>query len=147
MSTTIRDYFSIRLEEIISEFPGNTLIIFKGLGLEQIQQLIIHPNALLNDLSLLNEGSLDLNALEDKWLDFATSIKSATKPLIGFYEELLAIRQILSRIQIEKIIVVENNVLSPWVPCYFPYSEAEALFDYWQEEREAHNCSTCSDVW
>ena len=63
MSTTIRDYFSIRLEEIISEFPGNTLIIFKGLGLEQIQQLIIHPNALLNDLSLLNEGSLDLNAL------------------------------------------------------------------------------------
>lgn len=146
MSTTIRDYFSIRLEEIISEFPGNTLIIFKGFGLEQIQQLIIHPNALLNDLSLLNEGSLDLNALEDKWLDFATSIKSATKPLIGFYEELLAIRQILSRIQIEKIIVVENNVLSPWVPCYFPYSEAEALFDYWQEEREASAGSTTAQL-
>lgn len=133
---TIEQYFSSRLEEFISEFTGHTLIFFKGFGIQQIQQLIIHPNSLLKDASLIHEGYLDLEILDDNWLEIATSIKGSKKPLVGFYEELLAVKQILPRIKADKIIVVENNILSPWVPCYFPYSDAEKLFDYWQTEHE-----------
>lgn len=136
MSTTIDGYFSDRVEELISKFAGRTLIFFKGFGLEQIRFLITHPNSLLDDASLLHKGFLDLEAIDDRWLDLAASIKSATKPLVGFYEELLAIRQFLPRMKVDKIVVIENNLLSPWVPCYFPYSYAEKLFDYWQTEHE-----------
>ena len=137
MSTsTIGQFFSNRVEELISEFTGHTLIFFKGFGLEQIRFLITHPNSLLDDASLLHDGFLDLEAIDDRWLDLAASIKSATKPLVGFYEELLAIRQLLPRMKIDNIVVIENNILSPWVPCYFPYSYAEKLFDYWQTEHE-----------
>lgn len=137
MSTsTIGQYFSNRVEELISEFTGHTLIFFKGFGLEQIRFLITHPNSLLDDASLLHDGFLDLEAIDDRWLDLAASIKNATKPLVGFYEELLAIRQLLPRMKIDNIVVIENNILSPWVPCYFPYSYAEKLFDYWQTEHE-----------
>ena len=102
MSTsTIGQYFSNRVEELISEFTGHTLIFFKGFGLEQIRFLITHPNSLLDDASLLHDGFLDLEAIDDRWLDLAASIKSATKPLVGFYEELLAIRQLLPRMKID----------------------------------------------
>ena len=130
MSTsTIGQYFSNRVEELISEFTGHTLIFFKGFGLEQIRFLITHPNSLLDDASLLHEGFLDLEAIDDRWLDLAASIKSATKPLVGFYEELLAIRQFLPRMKVDKLVVIENNILSPWVPGYFRCSYAEKLFD------------------
>lgn len=142
MSTLYAKYFSNRVEEIISKETGHTLIFFKGFGVKQIQQLITHPNALLNDVSLLHGEFLNLEALNNKWLEFANSIQNATKPLVGFYEELLAIKPMLSRIKIDKIIVVENNILTPWVPCYFPYNDAEILFDYWQKEEELPNDST-----
>lgn len=146
MSTsTIGQYFSNRVEELISEFTGHTLIFFKGFGLEQIRFLITHPNSLLDDASLLHKGFLDLEAIDDRWLDLAASIKSATKPLVGFYEELLAIRQFLPRMKVDKIVVIENNILSPWVPCYFPYSYAEKLFDYWQTEHEPQLGVPCSN--
>lgn len=107
MSTsTIGQYFSNRVEELISEFTGHTLIFFKGFGLEQIRFLITHPNSLLDDASLLHDGFLDLEAIDDRWLDLAASIKSATKPLVGFYEELLAIRQLLPRMKIDNIVVI-----------------------------------------
>ena len=137
MSTsTIGRYFSDRVEELISGLEGHSLMFFKGFGLEQIRYLILHPNSLLNDPSLLRGESIDLGAIDDKWLDFATSIKDAAKPLVGFYEELLAVRQFLPRMKVDRIVVVENNILSPWVPCCFPYSYAEELFDYWQTEHE-----------
>lgn len=140
-ASTINRYFSDCVEKFISEFPGNTLIFFKGFGIEQIRQLVVHPNSILNDSSLLNDNYIDFEMLEYKWLEIATSIQRATKPLIGFYEELLTIRQILSHVKVEKIVVVENNILSPWVPCCLPYSTAEALFDYWQAEQEVKNNS------
>ncbi len=139
MSTsTIGQYFSNRVEELISEFTGHTLIFFKGFGLEQIRFLITHPNSLLDDASLLHDGFLDLEAEDDRWLDLAASIKNATKPLVGFYEELLAIRkQLLPRMKMDNIVVIENNILSPAGSLGdFPYSYAEKLFDYWQTEHE-----------
>lgn len=133
---SIEQHFSHRIEALISDFTGNTLLFFKGFGIQQIQQLIKHPNSLLDDDSLLHDGLLDFAALDDKWLELATSIKCATKPLVGFYEELLAIRPLLPRIKVDRIVVIENNILSPWVPCCFSYCDAEKLFDYWQTEHE-----------
>ena len=74
--------------------------------------------------------------MEDAWIDAIAAIRISDGPLVGFYEELLAISQVLSKIKVEKIIVVENNILSPWVPCYYPIEHAVKLFDYWQEEHE-----------
>lgn len=135
-TTTIHSLFTDRVNDIVSKYNGRSLIIFKGFGVDQIRQLIIHPNSILNDNALLQGDYLDLGILDDRWLELASSIKSAAKPLVGFYEELLAVRQILPRIKIDRILVVENNILSPWVPCYYPYSMAERLFDYWQSEHE-----------
>ena len=135
-TTTIHSLFTDRVNDIVSKYNGRSLIIFKGFGVDQIRQLIIHPNSILNDNALLQGDYLDLGILDDRWLELASSIKSAAKPLVGFYEELLAVRQILPRIKIDRILVVENNILSPWVPCYYPYSKAELLFDYWQSEHE-----------
>lgn len=134
--STFDDFFAARVQEIVSEFDDGTLIFFKGFAIPQIQQLISHPNSLLNDQSLLQGGYLDINALNDKWIDFVNAIKSATAPRVGFYEELLVISQFLSRIGAKRVVVVENNMLAPWVPCCFSHDLALQLFDFWQEEHE-----------
>lgn len=134
--SALHTHFSGQVEHFIAKFPGHTLIFFKGFGVEQIQQLITHSNSLLNNASLLENGYINYEALKDNWINFATAIQSATAPLVGFYEELVAIRKILPLMSIDKIVIVENNLLSPWVPCCLPYHEAETLFDYWQAEHE-----------
>lgn len=134
--TTFDDFFAARVQKIVSEFDDNTLLFFKGFAVAQLQQLIGHPNSLLNDQSLIQDGYLDLNALNDKWIDLANAIKSADGPQVGFYEELLVISQFLSRMEVKRIVVVENNLLAPWVPCCFSYDCALQLFDFLQEEHE-----------
>ena len=130
------DFFAARVQEIVSEFDDGTLIFLKGFAIPQIQQLIRHPNSLLNDQSLLQDGYLDVDALNDRWIDFVNAIKSADAPRVGFYEELLVISQFLPRIEAKRIVVVENNMLTPWVPCCFSHDLALRLFDFWQEEHE-----------
>lgn len=144
--SAINSYFDKQLESLIKSEVGRTLIVFKGFGIEQIQQIITHPCSVLNDLSILQDGYLNLNALNSKWLDLAASIQTSNTPLVGFYEELLTIGQVLPRINIDKIIVVENNLLAPWVPCCLPYFIAEELFDYWQAEHEAPVGSHLADL-
>lgn len=135
--STISSYFATQLNSLVGSHSGHVLIIFKGFAVEQMRQIIVHPCSILNDLSILQGGYLDLEILNNKWFDLITSIQNANTPLVGFYEELLAISQILPRMNIDKIIVVENNLLAPWVPCCLPYSAAEELFDYLQTEHEA----------
>lgn len=130
------DIISARVEDIISAATGKTLIFFKGFAIPQIQGLIRHPNALLPDPSLIEDGFLSLDTLNDKWFDLLTAIKQADAPLVGFYEELLVIGPFLDRVDVEKVVVVENNLLAPWAPCCFPYDLALKLFDFWQEEHE-----------
>ena len=129
-------YILAKIDEIISQFSGPTLIFFKGFSAATMEHLIAHPSSLLNDRTLLKNGLIDFVELNDKWIDFLSAIKGARQPLIGFYEELLAIAPFLSRISIDRIVVVENNILAPWVPCCLPHEEAVKLFDYWQEEHE-----------
>ena len=118
------DIISARVEDIISAATGKTLIFFKGFAIPQIQGLIRHPNALLPDPSLIEDGFLSLDTLNDKWFDLLTAIKQADAPLVGFYEELLVIGPFLDRVDVEKVVVVENNLLAPWAPCCFPYDLA-----------------------
>ena len=129
-------YILAKIDEIISQFSGPTLIFFKGFSAATMEHLIAHPSSLLNDRALMKNGLIDFVELNDKWIDFLSAIKGARQPLIGFYEELLAIAPFLSRISIDRIVVVENNILAPWVPCCLPHEEAVKLFDYWQEEHE-----------
>lgn len=129
-------YFQSFLNDTIPKYAGKTLIFFKGFAISQMQQLIAHPNAIIGDPDLVKKGYLDLDVLDDAWMDVIAAIKMADGPLVGFYEELLAIREILPKIKVKKIVVVENNLLAPWTPCYYPQEYAVKLFDYWQEEHE-----------
>ena len=119
--SAINSYFDKQLESLIKSEVGRTLIVFKGFGIEQIQQIITHPCSVLNDLSILQDGYLNLNALNSKWLDLAASIQTSNTPLVGFYEELLTIGQVLPRINIDKIIDINlkgtiycNQILSKY---------------------------------
>ena len=129
-------YFAIRVNEIVSKHKDNTLIFFKGFNLEQTRFLITHPHSLLNDLELLENGYVSIESLGEKWFDIMASIKQANGPLVGFYEELLSIKDLLPRLKVKQIVVVENNSLGPWIPCNFQYSYALRLFDFFQEEHE-----------
>ena len=83
MSTsTIGQFFSNRVEELISEFTGHTLIFFKGFGLEQIRFLITHPNSLLDDASLLHEGFLDLEAISRPSTENVGGLFASIHPII-----------------------------------------------------------------
>jgi len=133
---TFDSIVSSRIEELLSNAADGTLIFLKGFAIPQIQALLRHPRALLSDPSFVENGFLNVDALNDRWFDLLTAIKQASGPLIGFYEELLAIGPFLDRIDVEKIVVAENNILAPWVPCCFSYDLALQLFDFWQEEQE-----------
>lgn len=133
---SINEIFQKRVSEIVSDAKGSTLVFFKGFGIPQIQYLIKHPLSILDSGDLVRTGALDVVALNEKWLDIISTIKLSQRPLVGFYEELLAIQEFLPRIQVDKIIVVENNILSPWEPSCLPYEQALKLFDYQQEEHE-----------
>lgn len=132
----LEKYFNTFLNSIQDKYRGKTLIFFKGFAISQVQQLISHPRAIISNPALIKDGHLDVDLLEDEWIDAIAAIKISDEPLVGFYEELLAISQVLSKIKVEKIVVIENNILSPWVPCYYPIDHAVKLFDYWQEEHE-----------
>lgn len=132
----MRSCFENRVNSILSNCCGKTLLCFKGFANEQIEQLIVHPRSLLNDPSLIKDGFLDVDELNDKWIDFVTAIKMTDKPLVCFYEELLVIKSVLNKVALDQIVIVENNILSPWVPSYYPHTVDLALFDFWQQEHE-----------
>lgn len=132
----MRDYFDSFLNSIITQYSGKTLIFFKGFAISQLEQIIAHPDTVINNPALISNGCLDLNVLDDTWIDAVSTIRMANGPLVGFYEELLAISEVIARLKIDKIVVVENNILTPWTPNYYPYDYAVRLFDYWQEEKE-----------
>ena len=108
----LEKYFNTFLNSILEKNRGKILIFFKGFAISQVQQLLTHPRAIISNPSLIKDGYLNLDLLEDAWIDAIAAIRISDGPLVGFYEELLAISQVLSKIKVEKIIVVENNILS-----------------------------------
>lgn len=134
---TLEQLFELRVDELVHKYQGKTLIFLKGFDLPQIKYLMSREDSLLNAPELItDDGYLDLERLNDKWMDCLTEIQMSIRPLIGFYEELTAIRDFLPRIKAERIVVLENNLLSPWVPSCFSPALGLRLFDYWQEEHE-----------
>lgn len=129
------EYFASRVEEILSQYNGRVIVFFKGFSFLQIKQLIYHPKALLNDPSLIQNNQINIDALNDKWLELITTVTGMHTPLVGFYEELLVMREFLPRMNVDQLVVVENNILSPYSPCCFSYDDALMLFDYLQSDQ------------
>lgn len=134
--STINVLFQERVAQLLESNHDRVLYFFKGFGMPQIQYLSGHPNSILKDLPLCKDGSLDILSLHGKWLDMVMSINLAQGPLVGFYEELLALKDFLSRLPTQKIVIVENNMLKPWTPNYMSHAQALQLFDHQQTEHE-----------
>lgn len=135
----INELFRIRVDTLLSNSSGKTVFFFKGFSFPQLHLLIDHPNSILNDRSLLKDGALNLVDLNERWLDLVTAIQTAVGPMVGFYEELLVLQDFLPRIQVDSIVVIENNTLSPWTPSLLPWEQAVELFDYIEGDSNPSN--------
>ena len=69
-------------------------------------------------------------------MDILVNLKLSQGPWVGFYEELLSMRDFLPRLSDMKIIIVENNLLAPRSPCLLEQDQVLEFFDYQQEEYE-----------
>ena len=134
--TDINQILQAALDTLTSDSKERKLYFFKGFAMPQLELIARHPCRILGAEGVIRDGTLDLAALNEKWLDLITAIQTAQGPLVGFYEELLVIQDVLPRIQTGEIVVVENNMLSPWTPSCLPYGQALALFDFQHEDRD-----------
>ena len=133
--------FQKRVEELLTE-GDDALHVFKGFGLEQVRWLADCPGRLLPGQAFLAGGTLDVGALSESWVELVAAIQGREGPRVAFYEELLAVREMLPRVKAGKIVVWENNLFSPWSPSCLSYGEALGLFDFFQEEKEASDEAT-----
>ncbi len=133
---TIDELFQERVEEVISTDSGCTLYFFKGFAVPQIRYLINHTHSILNAPELLRNDELDVEVLNEKWIDIIMSIRCAKEPLVGFYEELLLLQDDLAKLRVDRVVVIENNILAPWIPSCIPWNQVLRLFDYQQAEFE-----------
>lgn len=127
--------FSDYIANLISS-KKQMIYIFKGFTITQIEYLIYHPYSILSSNNIIKNHSIDLLYLDDHFLDIFNAIKSAQGPLFGFYEELMVICDLLPRLKTTQIVVIENNLFSPWVPSCIPYDQVIDFFDHLQSERE-----------
>ncbi len=134
--SSINRLLEARVAQLLEQSHDRVLYFFKGFAMPQIQYLAEHPNSILKELPLCHDGSLDLLSLNDKWLDIVMSINLAQGPLVGFYEELLALKDFLPRLPAQRIVIVENNILKSWVPNNLSHELALQLFDLQQAEHE-----------
>ncbi len=131
-----KEYFTSQVNNIISRAGDNTLVVFRGFSAEENQAIIGHSKSILNDSSLYEEGNLNLTYLDNTSLELAAEMSRMNGVRIGIYEELLSVRPFLDKIRLSTILIIENNFLSPWVPCYIPYDNVLELFDYLQSDKE-----------
>jgi RecQ family ATP-dependent DNA helicase len=133
----VDELFANRVEEILQNHEGNDLIFFKGFSISQISYLIGHPCSLLDDSELVDCGTIDVEILNNKWFELMTAVRAAQEVKIGFYEELLLIQEGLPRVSHGKVVVYENNILTPWAPSCVSYEDIRSLAKYHQGEKEA----------
>lgn len=127
--------FSSKLDDLITQVDDRSIIIFKGFDVEQIRVLIAHQNSINNDLSIIDNDSLNLHKLQDQCLNMVTKIATSNEILVGFYEELLLLKEFLRFFVNRKIVVVENSLLEHWTPCVIDNTQALALFDYHKQDK------------
>lgn len=130
--------FQRRVDALLSQDDNNVFYVFKGFALPQIEYLIHHPNSVLDSDDIITNQALNLQAINEKWMDIFKRINESRATKVGFYEELLLIKDFLGRLK-TNIVIVENNMLFPWTPCSIPYEQALKLFDNQQDEQEPNN--------
>lgn len=121
--------FEKRVNQYIAEESGCVLLFFKGFGLKQVRWISQHPRHILGQTKIFHNDSLDLFSLNENWMAMAMTIQSSAVPLVGFYEEYLALREFLPRLPVKKVRIIENTILSPWSPSLLQKTEALTLFD------------------
>lgn len=62
---SFQEYFEKRVEELIGNSGNQTFFVFRGFEIEQIKYLVSHPNSILNDTALVQNGYLDLSTVEN----------------------------------------------------------------------------------
>lgn len=135
----VNEYFEKRVNEMISNSNRKVFFVFKGFSRPQMHWLSIHPRSILKDPELFVDDCLNIETINEKWLDILQALKVSDHTLVGFYEELFAIREFLPRVNDSKIVIIENNLLSPWIPCYIKQEYILPFFDFLQEDREPEN--------
>ena len=137
---TIDSYFEKQINTLLEQGTNKTIYFFKGFSKKQVLRLINHEKSIFNSNDIINkDGDIDISILNGKWIEIIQNIAIANEPLVGFYEELIAIKEFLPRIQVDKIVVVENNLFSPWEPCIINNQKALDLLHFLQEDRDPSN--------
>ena len=136
MAESRSDWFISRVSELLASCKSRTLLFFRGFAWPQVYTLLQHEQTLLPGLVGEKEKELNIPALCARCDDLISAAKAAGEARIGIYEELLAMRERLDELKDITILVVENELLSPWQPSLLCREDALALFDYLQGENE-----------
>ena len=103
--TTIEKIFDNRVNELLENSTEKTIFFFKGFSKKQILRLINHERSILNSNDIIDaNGDLSISVLNEKWIEMIQNISIAQKSLVGFYEELIAIKDFLPRVKVDKVI-------------------------------------------
>lgn len=130
-------FFQQQIDRLLEQAADKTIFFLKGFNLEQTRFLLAHPARLLARDDLADANGFHPERLEDLWFDLSAAVRSADSPKIGLYEELIVLRELLPKLKEAHIVILENNLLAPWVPSCLPAADALALFDFFQAEHEA----------
>lgn len=139
---TVEKYFEEKINDLLLSCTNKTLYFFKGFSKEQILYLSKHEKCVLGYNEIIakdDEENIDILRINDKWLEIIQNISNSDCALIGFYEELIAIKDFLPRIEVDNIVIIENNLLEPWQPIYISPEKAIELFDFFREDKEPVN--------
>lgn len=133
---TLDEIFIEEFNNIMKNAKAKELYIFKGFSISQMKWILQLPNSILNENQIFENDELNLDLIDKNWITIITNISKASDALVGFYEELLVIKDDLSKLPINNIIIIENNIFKPWVPCYLSKKLAVKFFDFLKSENE-----------
>ena len=133
---TFDEIFIEKFNNIMKNSKKNELYIFKGFSIAQMKWLSQLPNSILNNAQIFIGDNLNLKIIDENWITIISNISKSSVALVGFYEELLVIKDDLNKLPIERIVVIENNIFKPWVPCCLSNDVAIRFFDFLKSENE-----------
>lgn len=106
---SFQEYFEKRVEELIGNSGNQTFFVFRGFEIEQIKYLVSHPNSILNDTALVQNGYLDLSTVENSKKKMNKKLLLAEESVVGFYEELIALLSVVKDLSVSfdgKVVIV-----------------------------------------
>lgn len=141
--SNIDNLFKKRLNEILKKYDinDNIFLVFKGFSYKEIMYLSSLKNSLITDDIFIN-NILNLEKIDDDWIDTLSFLKSTTETVIGIYEQLLSIKDTLIKLKSKKIIIIENNITSPWCIPFLTSTSKELLYNYIKNESETRDSKT-----